>query len=70
MKITVNIDDVLYADALRVAELDEPSRLFEEALKTYLRVKAAQRLADMGGKAKDMPDIPRRRDTSGDEKSD
>jgi Arc/MetJ family transcription regulator len=59
MKITVTIDDVLYADVLRVAELDEPSRLFEEALKTYLRVKAAQRLAGMGGTAPDMPNIPR-----------
>ncbi|RUR31812.1 type II toxin-antitoxin system VapB family antitoxin [Vreelandella nanhaiensis] len=64
MKITITIDDVLYAEALRIAELDEPSKLFEEALKTYLRVQAARRLAVMGGTAPDMPDISRCRDAS------
>ena len=64
MKITVTIDDILYAEALRVAELDEPSELFEEALKIYLQVQAARHLADMGGSAPDMPDISRCRDSS------
>jgi len=68
MKITVTIDDVLYAEALRIAELNEPSQLFEEALKTYLRVQAAQHLAAMGGKAKSMSDISRCRDASSKDK--
>ncbi|WP_260579459.1 type II toxin-antitoxin system VapB family antitoxin [Vreelandella populi] len=70
MKITFTIDDFLYAEALKVAGLDEPSKLFEEALKIYLSVKAARRLAAMGGMAPNMPDISRRRDASSDEKSD
>ena len=68
MKITVTIDDFLYAEALRVAGLDEPSKLFEEALEIYLRVKAARRLAAMGGMAPNMPDISRCRNASRNDK--
>lgn len=48
------------------AELADPDMdradLFREAVKTFVRVQAAKRLAALGGQAPDMQDIPRRRD--------
>jgi len=63
VRTTVTIDDALYEQALEFAEpgMDKPSDLFREAVKTYVRVQAARRLAALGGTAPEMPDIPRRR---------
>lgn len=63
MRTTVTIDDALYKQALEFAEpgMDKPSDLFREAVKTYVRVQAARRLAALGGAAPEMQDIPRRR---------
>jgi len=62
MRTTVIIDDELYKKALEVAD---PSMgkadLFREAVKTFVRVRAARRLAALGGAVHDMPDVPRRR---------
>lgn len=62
MRTTVTIDDALYEQALEFAEpgMDKPSDLFREAVKTYVRVQAARRLAALGGAAPEMQDIPRR----------
>lgn len=63
MRTTVTIDDALYERALALAEPDvEKAELIREALKTYVRVKSAARLAALGGAAPDMASIPRRRD--------
>ena len=65
MRTTVTIDDNLYEKALEMADPGmDKSELFREAVKTFVRVRAAQRLADLGGTAPDMPDIPRRREES------
>lgn len=63
MKITVTVDDDLYTQALELSEpgLDKPSKIVQAALQTYVRVKAARRLAEVGGNAPSMSDIPRRR---------
>lgn len=62
MRITVTIDDALFERALQVAEPGiEKSDLIREAVKTYVRVQSAKRLAALGGTAPQMPDIPRRR---------
>ncbi len=63
MRTTVTIDDALYEQAMELAEpgIDKPSDLFREAVKTYVRVQAARRLAALGGTAPEMQDIPRRR---------
>jgi len=37
------------------------SEIFREALKTFVRVQAAKRLAALGVAASDMADVPRRR---------
>ena len=62
MRTTVTIDDVLYEEALAVAEpgMDEGD-LFREAVKTFVRVQSAKRLSARGGAAPDMAEVPRRR---------
>ncbi|MBP8020541.1 MAG: type II toxin-antitoxin system VapB family antitoxin [Agitococcus sp.] len=61
MRTTVTIDDVLYQQALELADANmEKSDLFKEAIKTFIRVQAAKRLAALAGTMPDMPDIPRR----------
>ncbi len=62
MRTTVTIDDELYEKALAVADPTmDKGDLFREAIKTFVRVQAAKRLAALGGKVPDMQDIPRRR---------
>jgi len=66
MRTTVTIDDELYEQALEVADpAMDKADLFREAIKTFVRVQAAKRLASLGGGAPQMADIPRQRgDTS------
>ncbi|QQX88451.1 type II toxin-antitoxin system VapB family antitoxin [Cupriavidus necator] len=62
MRTTVTIDDALYEQALEVADPGmDKSDLFREAIKTFVRVQAAKRLAALGGAAPNMEDAPRRR---------
>lgn len=61
MRTTVTIDDALYEKALELADPDmEKSDIFREAMKIFVRVQAAKRLAALGGSLPDMPEIPRR----------
>lgn len=61
MRTTVTIDDSDYEAALAVAEPDmDKADLFREAIRTFIRVRAAQRLAALGATAPDMADVPRR----------
>jgi Arc/MetJ family transcription regulator len=63
MRTTVTIDDALYAKALEVSDPDmDRADVFREAIKTFVRVQSAKRLAALGGKAPDMADVPRDRD--------
>jgi len=63
MRTTVTIDDALYERALEVADPGmDKADLFREAIKTFVRVQAAKRLAALGGTAPTMPGIPRRRE--------
>ncbi|UZN51748.1 type II toxin-antitoxin system VapB family antitoxin [Cupriavidus cauae] len=63
MRTTVTIDDALYEKALEMADPGmDKSDLFREAIKTFVRVQAAKRLAALGGAAPDMEDVPRRRE--------
>ncbi len=61
MRTTVTIDDELYARALDMADpAMDKADLFREAIKTFVRVQAAKRLAALGGTAPGMADISRR----------
>lgn len=63
MRTTVTIDDALYQKALEVADpAMDKADLFREAIKTFVRVQAAKRLAALGAERPDMQDIPRRRE--------
>ncbi len=65
MRTTVTIDDELYQRALELADPEmDKADLFREAVKTFVRVQIAKRLAALGGDAPDMQEIPRRREDS------
>lgn len=62
MRTTVTLDDALYREALEFADPGmDKADLFREAIKVFVRVQAAKRLAALGGSAPEMREIPRRR---------
>lgn len=62
MRTTVTIDDELYNKALEVADPSmDKADLFREAIKTFVRVRAAKRLAALGGTMPEILEVPRRR---------
>ncbi len=62
MRATVTVDDALYEKALEVADpAMDKADLFREAIKTFIRVQAAKRLAALGSTLPKMEKIPRRR---------
>lgn len=64
MRVSVTIDDNLYAKALELADPNMgKSDLFREAVKTYVRVQAAKRLEALGGCESGVRNVPRRRQT-------
>ncbi|EQD40110.1 type II toxin-antitoxin system VapB family antitoxin [Ferrovum myxofaciens] len=63
MRTTVTIDDALYEKALEMADPNmDKSDIFREAIKTFVRVQAAKRLATLGGMIPKIQDVPRRRE--------
>lgn len=65
MRTTVTIDDDLYERALAVADSTmDKADLFREAIKIFVRIQAAKRLAALGGTMPEIQDVPRRREKS------
>lgn len=63
MRTTVTIDDALYERALEVADPTmDKADLFREAIKTFVRIQAAKRLAALGATMPEMQETPRRRE--------
>ncbi len=63
MRTTVTIDDALYEKALEMADTGmDKSDIFREAMKTFVRVQAAKRLAALGGTTPEIREVPRRRE--------
>ncbi len=61
MRTTVTIDDADFETALTMAEPGtDKAALIREAIHTFIRVRAAQRLAALGRSVPGMADIPRR----------
>lgn len=66
MRTTVTIDDALYEKALEMADTGmDKSDIFREAMKTFVRVQAAKRLAALGGTMPEIQEVPRRREELG-----
>lgn len=66
MRTTVTIDDALYERALEVADpAMDRADLFREAIKTFVRVQAAKRLAALGATMPQMQAPPRRASDAG-----
>lgn len=62
MRTTVTIEDALYEKALEMADPStDKSEIFREAIRTFVRVQAAKRLAALGGTMPEIQDVPRRR---------
>ncbi|WP_232476626.1 type II toxin-antitoxin system VapB family antitoxin [Vitreoscilla filiformis] len=62
MRTTVTIEDALYERALEMADPGmDKADLFREAIKTFVRVQAAKRLAALGGTQPNMAEVPRQR---------
>jgi Arc/MetJ family transcription regulator len=62
MRTTVTIDDALYEMALEaIGPNMDKADLFREAIRTFVRVQAAKRLAALGGRTPDAQAPPRRR---------
>ena len=62
MRTTVTIEDALYEKALEVADPTmDRAEIFREAMKTFVRVQAAKRLAALGASSPEIKDIPRRK---------
>ena len=65
MRTTVTIEDDLYEKAQALAGPSiTKAELVREALRTYIRVQAAKRLASLGGTAPEMETVVRRRSGS------
>jgi Arc/MetJ family transcription regulator len=61
MRTTVTIEDALYQKALDLIDPDtDKADVFREAMRAFVRVQSAKRLAALGGAAPDMADVPRR----------
>jgi len=61
MRTTLNIDDQLYEEAVRLTGVKEKTALLRESLKALIQRESARRLARLGGSEPQLDDIPRRR---------
>ncbi|MDR0273740.1 MAG: type II toxin-antitoxin system VapB family antitoxin [Burkholderiaceae bacterium] len=62
MRATITVEDALYEQALNMAGSGmDKAELLREALRTFIRVRAGQRLAALGGRAPKMKNAPRRK---------
>ncbi len=62
MRTTVTIDDALFEKAVEMADPNmDRADIFREAIRTFIRVQAAKRLAALGGTMPEIKNAPRRR---------
>ncbi len=61
MRTTLNLNDELMAEALRVTGLDEKTAVIHEGLRALIAREKARRLARLGGSEPQLRDVPRRR---------
>lgn len=62
MRTTITIDDELFRRAVELADPTfDAAELVREAVRVFVRVESAKRLASIGGAAPRMRGVPRRR---------
>jgi Arc/MetJ family transcription regulator len=62
VRTTITIDDELFRKAVEVADPGmDKAEIVREAMRVFVRVQSAKRLAALGGAEPRMQDIPRRR---------
>jgi Arc/MetJ family transcription regulator len=61
MRTTINIDDQILARASELTGIKEKTALVRMGLEYLIARESAKRLAKLGGTAKDLRPIPRRR---------
>ena len=61
MRTTINIDDEILARASELTGIKEKTALVKMGLEYLIARESAKRLAKLGGTAKDLRPIPRRR---------
>jgi Arc/MetJ family transcription regulator len=61
MRITVVLDDEMFAKAQAYTGLTKKSAVIRHALKSLIQHEASTRLAELGGSQPDVEYIPRRR---------
>ncbi len=60
MRTTLNIDDVLYNQAVELTGIHEKTALLREGLKALIERESARRLALLGGSEPELEPIQRR----------
>ena len=61
MRTTLNLDDQLLDEALRLTGLEEKTAVIHEGLKALIAREKARRLARLGGSEPQLGAVPRRR---------
>jgi len=61
MRTTINIDDELVTNAMRLTGIREKTALVRAGLEALIARESARRLAALGGTMPGVKDIPRRR---------
>ncbi len=60
MRTTLNIDDQLFEEAVRLTGVKEKTALLRESLKALIQRESARRLSLLGGTEPQLSEIPRR----------
>jgi len=63
MRTTLNIDDQLFEEAVRLTGVKEKTALLRESLKALIQRESARRLARLGGSEPQLDHIRRRHDS-------
>ncbi len=63
MRTTLNIDDQLFEEAVRLTGVKEKTALLRESLKALIQRESARRLALLGGSEPGLDEIPRQRNS-------
>ncbi len=61
MRTTLNIDDQLFEEAVRLTGVKEKTALLREGLKALIQRESARRLAQLGSSETKLDHIPRHR---------